>query len=70
MFFGRDDEYVYADTRDYNETAEIGVTLIVRQPASSEIERQADGQWLDAGPAIVRVIAGTDEVVSWTYIRE
>ena len=59
-----------ADTDEYTETGEVKLTVYVDTAPKSEIEEKTSGCWLDMGPAIVRVIADTRQVVSVTYIKE
>ena len=43
--------------------------MFVTEPPKNEIERQAEGKWADAGPAVVKIRKNTNEVISWRYIK-
>lgn len=45
------------------------VTAWFREPADTLTRRQNEGKQLNVGPAIIRCIKDTDEIVSWTIIR-
>ena len=45
------------------------VTAWFREPADTLTRKQNEGKQLNVGPAIIRCIKDTDEIVSWTIIR-
>ena len=69
IFYNREELDVYADLNEW-EDGRVYVTIITSDAPKSEVERKIEGTWVDAGPAIVKVIEGTDQVVSITYIKE
>ena len=69
IYFGRQARSASADLREWERTGVIRVTAFVTELPKNELERQAEGKWANAGPAIVRIRKGTDEVVSWQLIR-
>lgn len=70
VFYNKDRTDNWADVGDYDLSGEIKLTVFVQAAPKSEIEEKASGCWLDMGPAIVRMIANTKQVVSVTYIKE
>ena len=69
MYYGRAAHSATADLDDFEKDGIIRVVAFLTQPVENEVQRQTEGHWVDAGKAIVRVKKGTNEVVSWTYIR-
>lgn len=45
------------------------ITAFVTDPITNEVQRKAEGKVVIAGPAVVRCKHGTNEVVSWTYLK-
>ena len=45
------------------------VTAWFKEPADTLTKRQNEGKKLNVGPAIIKCIKDTDEIISWTIIR-
>jgi hypothetical protein len=45
------------------------VTAWFREPADTLIRKHNEGKPMNVGPAIIRCVKDTDEIISWTIIR-
>ena len=69
VFFDRGKKSAMADLGEFDKTGVMRIVMFLTEPPKNEIERQAEGKWMDAGPAVVRITKDTDEVISWKYIK-
>lgn len=69
VFFDRGKRSTIADLGEFDKTGVIRVVMFVTERAKNEVERQAEGKWADAGPAVVKIRKDTNEVISWRYIK-
>lgn len=69
VFFDRGKRSAIADLGEFDKTGVIRIVMFVTEPPKNEIERQAEGKWADAGPAVVKIRKNTNEVISWRYIK-
>lgn len=69
IYYGRGAGSAVADLDEWERTGVIRVVIFSTKTPTNEVERQLEGKWADAGPAIVRIKEGTNEVVAWQYFK-
>jgi len=69
VYFDREKRSAIADLGEFDKTGVIRIVMFLTEPPKNEIERQAEGKWADAGPAVVKIKKDTNEVISWKYIK-
>ena len=67
VYYDRKERSAIVDFRDFDKYGIIYITAFLTEPVRNEVQRQVEGKMVDAGPAIVRCKAGTNEVLGWTY---
>lgn len=67
VYYDRKERSAIANFKDFDKYGIIYITVFLTEPVSNEVQRQVEGKTVDAGPAIVRCKAGTNEVLGWTY---
>ena len=69
IFYDKGKRQAIANLDTFEKDGKISVVMFLTEPPQNEVQRMTEGKWVKGGPALVRVRKGTNEVVSWTYIK-
>ena len=69
IWYNRSANSATVNLDDFERDGVAHITAFVTDPITNEVQRKAEGKVVIAGPAVVRCKHGTNEVVSWTYLK-
>lgn len=70
VYYNQDFNAAQADFSEYEENNVVRISVYTMGPPADAVQKKVEGEWIPVGAAIVRVIEGTREVVSVSYVKE